>query len=640
MSKKSKKKHTSKNRASHTGAPQQQSFIKQFYTEKIKPHAVHVKSILKKMLWFIQNIIPMLLFPIVTFYLFEWYTHNPWTSMKVPIQFLNIFLFELLMCLLLFLFGKLKTALMIETVFFMVVGLANYYVLDFRAAPIMPWDIFSLGTAATVADNFNYTLEKETIYVLLGFIALLIAEFFVPFRLKKNWKKGFKLRGAGLVISVLLLVGFTKMLHQDATISYFKMYDKLFTPTVMSKRDGTAVAFLMELKYLSIEKPSGYQKDDAKALLESYDSSVSQTEETPNIIVIMNEAFSDPAVLGEFGTNMDYMPFVHSILNGEVADTISGYLNVSVLGGNTANTEFEFLTGNTLAFLPQGSVAYQQYVKNELPSLASHLKSLGYDTVAMHPYNSSGWDRDTVYPLLGFDTSYFIKDWKNPEKIRKYVSDKACYDKIIDIYENKDSDTPLFVFNVTMQNHSSYSEEFDNFKPDITINNAKAKLLPNYLSLMKISDAAIAELVNYFSAQDEKTMIVFFGDHQPTNSVVSVVHKLNKIDVNNMTDEQEADRYKVPYFIWANYDINDATNVETSANYLGEKVLSAAELPLYDYMEFLKEFQEKYPVVTPIRAVDFNGNSTLIKEAKEDLNEYAILQYYQLFDSKKQWRLL
>lgn len=58
------------------------------------------------------------------------------------------------------------------------------------------------------------------------------------------------------------------------------------------------------------------------------------------------------AILGDFQTNKDYMPYFHSMQGAD--DTISGYLNVSVCGGNTANTEFEFLTGNTMAFLPQG----------------------------------------------------------------------------------------------------------------------------------------------------------------------------------------------------------------------------------------------------------------------------------------------
>ena len=98
----------------------------------------------------------------------------------------------------------------------------------------------------------------------------------------------------------------------------------------------------------------------------------------------MNEAFSDPSVLGDFTTNEDYMPFVHSLLDG-ADNTISGHLNVSVKGGNTANTEFEYLTGASMAFLPYGSIPYQQYVKKETPSMASYLSSLGYYTIAMHP---------------------------------------------------------------------------------------------------------------------------------------------------------------------------------------------------------------------------------------------------------------
>lgn len=602
-----------------------------------------------KVIGILQNVIPMILYPILVFYLFEWYIHNPWTDMKVPIQFLNIFLYELLMLLLFFLFGKLKTALRIETVFFMVIGLANYYVLEFRSAPIMPWDIFSLGTAASVADNFKYTLEKETVFVLIGFVLLLIIQRFVNLEIKKPqgssvtpsntglfafFKNTALLRGLGTLVCVLLLCGFTHMLHQDDTISHFKMYDKLFTPTTMSKRDGTAVAFLMELKYVSVDKPEGYRATEAKELLASYepDSVDATANHSPNIIVIMNEAFSDPAVLGDFETNEDYMPYVHSLLGGEIENTISGYLNVSVLGGNTANTEFEFLTGNTMAFLPQGSIPYQQYIKNELPSMASHLKNMGYSTIAMHPYNSSGWDRDTVYPLLGFDTSYFIRDWTNPHKIRKYVSDEACYDKIIELYEEKDTDTPFFVFNVTMQNHSSYSEEFDNFTPDITVTGSTSKILPNYLSLMKISDEAIQDLIAYFSQDKEDTVIVFFGDHQPTNSVVSPVWKLNGKSSDSLTEEEESLRYKVPFFIWSNYAMETVTGVETSANYLGGMVLEAAKLPLDSMHNYLQTIEQQFPVISAIRAENNAGISTEIKEVKKALNTYACLQYYSLFD--------
>lgn len=579
-----------------------------------------------------KTILPMVLFPIIILYLFEWYTHNPFATMKIRIQLLNIVLFELIMALLLFLFGRLKTALRCQTILFMVIGLANYYVLEFRSAPIMPWDILSIGTAASVANNFKYTLEKETIFVLAGFILLLILESRITFELKKDWR----VRIGGIAAGLVLLWGFTSMLHQDSTIVRFKLYDKLFTPTVMSKRDGTAVAFLMELKYVTVEKPSGYNKDNAADLLSTYDIPIEEdsNSSSPNVIVIMNEAFSDLSVLGDFKTNEDYMPFLHSIMKGNTPNTISGYLNVSVLGGNTANTEFEFLTGNTMAFLPQGSVAYQQYVKHNDYSLATYFKEQGYDTIAMHPYNASGWDRDKVYPLLGFDTFYSLKDWVNPHKIRKYVSDKSCYDKIIELYEQKDKNTPFFIFNVTMQNHSSYSEEYDNFHPDITVEGTKSKILPNYLSLIKLSDEALEYLIDYFSQAQEDTIIVFFGDHQPSNSVAAPVWKLNGKSGDALSDEDEALRYKVPFLIWANFDIEGESNVETSANYLGGKVLQAAGLPLYNYRNYLSELEQNFPIITAIRAVDSNGVSTPVKEVKDNLNTYMTLQYYNIFSQK------
>lgn len=551
--------------------------------------------------------------------------------MKIRIQLLNIVLFELIMALLLFLFGKLKTALRCQTILFMIIGLANYYVLEFRSAPIMPWDILSIGTAASVANNFKYTLSKETVFVLIGFVILILLESKVTLELKKDWR----IRVGGVLASFALLWGFTAMLHQDSTVARFKLYDKLFTPTVMSKRDGTAVAFLMELKYIVVEKPDGYNKEDAAALLASYDTNDTESAtHTPNIIVIMNEAFSDLSVLGDFETNEDYMPFLHSLMQEGTPNTISGHLNVSVLGGNTANTEFEFLTGNTMAFLPQGSVAYQQYVKSNDYSIATYLKSKGYDTIAMHPYNASGWDRDKVYPLLGFDTFYSLKDWVNPVKIRKYVSDQSCYDKIIELYEQKDANTPFFLFNVTMQNHSSYSEEYDNFHPDITVEGTSSKILPNYLSLIKLSDQALENLIEYFSQADEDTIIVFFGDHQPSNSVAAPVWKINGRSGDSLTEEEEALRYKVPFIIWANYDIEAASNVETSANYLGGHVLRAAGLPLYDYRNYLSQLEGQYPVLTAIRAENAQGISTPVKDVKSTLQDYMTLQYYNIFSQK------
>ncbi len=581
----------------------------------------------------IKNLAAAILFPILTFYLFEFLTHNPFKTMLMPAQILNIILFEILMLVLVTVFGRLRMALLFQTAFFLIAGIANYFVLQFRSAPIMPWDIFSVKTAASVANNFKYTLGKQAGLSVAGLILILALEFL----LTNN--KPFtdpKIRIAGVIVSLTLLYSFTSLIHADSSVIRFRLYDKLFTPTTMSYKDGTALAFLMELEYLIAEKPEGYKVSEAEEILEHYEAvSASYEPETlPNIIVIMNEAFSDPAVLADFETNQDYMPFVHSLMeNGE--NTISGYLHVSVLGGNTANTEFEFLTGNSMAFLPQGSIPYQQYVKQPVPSLPSYLKEFGYTTIGMHPYNSSGWDRDTVYPLLGLDTNYFKTDFKNPEIIRKYISDKADYDKIIEIFEQKESGKPLFLFNVTMQNHSSYTDAYDNFTPDISVTGADSDALNNYLSLIHLSDQALQYLLSYFAQTEEPTIVVFFGDHQPTNSVVRPIWKLNGKSDGTLTEEENARRYQVPYIIWANYPIDTADGGDTSANFLSVKLLETAGIPLSPYMTYLSELSEDFPVITSIQAGGQEGKYDPVDYfLGKDLLTYQKLQYYNLFDFK------
>ena len=87
------------------------------------------------------------------------------------------------------------------------------------------------------------------------------------------------------------------------------------------------------------------------------------TEETPeaasenteeeivpeNIIVIMNESLADLETLGTVKTDTPLLPFLHSL----DTNVTHGKLYVHVFGGGTADTEYEFLTGNSKQFLPE-----------------------------------------------------------------------------------------------------------------------------------------------------------------------------------------------------------------------------------------------------------------------------------------------
>ena len=217
--------------------------------------------------------------------------------------------------------------------------------------------------------------------------------------------------------------------------------------------------------------------------------------------------------------------------------------------------------------------------------------------------------------------------------MRDYVSDKSDYDKIIESYEQKEEGQPLFLFNVTMQNHSSYTESFANFQPDIKVEGTESAALNNYLSLMKLSDEALQDLIAYFEGQDEETIIVFFGDHQPTNSVVEPVWKLNGKRNSTLTEEEVSRRYKVPFLIWANYEIDEEQDVETIANYLGTKTLEAAGLPMPAYFSYLAAFSQEVPVISANHVDLQDGTFTNAEDQESLLSQYKGYQYYQLFDS-------
>ena len=604
-----------------------------------------IKKIYKKY-EIIFNVVLFSIFPIAAFYLMEFYEHNPFEEVRFMAGFFNIILFELIAWILYFVTGRAKWALRAVFIVAMVFGLINHYVMLFRSTPFVPWDIFSIGTATSVASNYDFAPTAGVVVVTVIFIALIMLMHFVDFRIK--WK--FRFRLIPTVLGILALCLFMNALQDEDFQTDNYLYPFLFTPAYMTKVNGMAVTFAMDLKFVAVDKPDGYSRQKAKELLDSYtgtddNTAITDKSDYPNIIVVMDEAFSDLSVLGGFDTNTDYMPFVHSLEKGN-ENTITGYLNTSVCGGNTADTEFEFLTGNTMAFLPVGSIPYQQYIKSKTPSLASYLKSIGYATYAQHPYYSSGWNRDTVYPLLGFDNLSFMQDYSNQRFVREYISDETSFDKIIETYENKPDGQPAFIFNVTMQNHGGYTDTYYGFDNTVTADKLNNSALDQYLSLIKLTDEDLKNLIEYFSNVDEKTIVVFFGDHQPNDTVASSVLAANGMDYNNLSNEELKLRYQVPYVIWANYDIDEATGKDTSVNYLAANVLKAAGVPTNDYQSFLLKLQEEYPIISAVRT-DKTADKTLDKASNKSdkatgskkkqadsdmLNDYKLLQYYRLFD--------
>ncbi len=572
-----------------------------------------------------------LVIPVGCFYTFETLTHQMSTMIELAKR-LNIAFYYWLFLFVFFIAGRTSISMAICVSAIAAIGVGNYFVVMFRSNPIVPWDIYSFETAMSVADNYVFSVDWALAEHIAMFILMLIVGVRTNIRLSKKI-----LRPILTVAMCIPAYFYISYLWQDNLERNTGLNDTLFNAKYMHSKDGFFVSFILDIHFLQIEEPKNYSDEYALSLLNEQEvEKVETPEELPDIIAIMDETFSDPAVLGEFETNKDYMPFVHSILRGEVANTISGYTDVSVLGGNTANSEFEFLTGNSMAFFPNGSVPYLQYIRDGISTIVPQLEEYGYTTYGTHPYRAKGWNREFIYDLMGFDYRYFQGSFPFEDKLRNYVSDEADFKSILEWRNNTEG--PFFMFNVTMQNHSNYGGDFDNFDPQIIAkfkNTSSNKYLNKYLSLMYETDQDVASLLSELSQSDRKTIVVFWGDHQPNDYVVRPIYKEYGLDFDNQTYEQQQQRQKTPFFIWANYDIQEQTNVEISLNYLNILLFETAGLQLDEYQTFRKNlWQGQIPMMNAVGYRNDNGDLVEYDDAPEEiqnlLNEYQNIQYYRM----------
>lgn len=580
--------------------------------------------------------------PFFTFWFVERFTNN--SIMKLnPGEFcLNVLVYYLFFGILYLIFISRKVAVTVGTIFFYVVGLANYYVLSFKGSPIVPSDIMSATTAAGVAGNYDYSIQPVFVWNALLLLLYLAVLWRCPLKKKTGWKKRL-IMGCVIALSVSVLGYFVV---EERTLRSYGIKNNVWDQKKGYAKNGFFFGFVLNMNSLVQEKPDDYSVEAAEDIAARYEEAFANEEEKgkgrletkdgtkPNVIAIMNEAFSDLSVVGDFTTNQDYMPFIHNLTE----NTIKGNLYMSIFGSGTCNSEFEFLTGNTMAFLQNGIIAYTQVVKSKLPNLTYTLKQQGYKgNLALHPYLASGWNRPEVYGYMGFEHFYSESDFTNPLMYRKYISDQSNMEKIISLYEERENKTkPFYLFNVTMQNHGGFNKSYSNFTNDVEItDNHKNEQAEQYLSLVKKTDEAFKYLVDYFSEVDEPTIIVMFGDHQPAVTTRFYDSLFGKSS-DELTSEELMKKYQTPFIIWANYDIEETTIDKMSANYLSAYVTSEAGLKTTPYQKFLMKLYEKLPVISAMGAYDADGY--YYESAKETpysdmVQEYQILQYNNLIDT-------
>ena len=520
-------------------------------------------------------------------------------------------------------------------------GAANYYVAEFRGNPVLPWDFTSLGTAAAVSGTYRFDITWRMALVLAVTVLLGVA---VIIGRKRAW---FRLRiwGRAAVLACGIFCVYT--VFRTDRLSRLGVSADVWDQAGAYLERGMAGAFVSNLKFLDVEVPENYSPERARQLLVEASAAADGEEGTrlaaagdpvpaaethvvqPHIIAIMNESWADFEEFGNLSLTDRVMEYIPSL------DAAKGHAYTSVFGAGTSASEFEFLTGNTMAFLPPGSIPYQQYILEPSESMASVLKDNGYTCLAFHPGERSSWQRNQAYPLLGFDEFKCGEDMNvEAAESHGYINDQSDFNQLIWEFENRDPGEKLFLFNVTIQSHGSYTDPDYPAKLQLTDEPGEYPMAEQYLTLVRETDQAFEGLIRYFEKQEEPVLIVMFGDHQPSVEQ-EFLDKAYGVEQKDMTMAQYMGKFRVPFVIWNNYGLEVEAPEITSLNFLGQYVLDCVGIDGGEYSDFLREFQQEIPALTFSGYFDSEGKAHShleTNELDEVIGEYETVQYYRMFE--------
>ena len=363
----------------------------------------------------------------------------------------------------------------------------------------------------------------------------------------------------------------------------------------------------------------------------------------PNIIFIMDESFWDVQELEDYGVTFDQpvTPNLHRLME----TSAYGKAYSPSFGGGTCDVEFEALTGFSVEFLPAGCKPFQQHVTRPMFSIASYLKEQGYATQAVHCYYAKFWSRNTAYPNLGFDEFISLEDFENPERKRDtewsggLVTDAEMARRVIQEYEERDKDKPLFMHAVTMQNHTSYNR--NNYPEEELVGILEAPegisentlgALQDFATGVREADAMLGTLTDYFSRVDEPTILVFWGDHY--NPIGSGYEVYTATGYACGADSESPELHQMPLLIWSNY-WQGKVDLGTVAAYQISPVLmelyGLEEPPMFRYLaNQLSSYRSRTLGVTILP----DGTATeadLTEEQERWFQNHWLLQYDLMF---------
>jgi phosphoglycerol transferase MdoB-like AlkP superfamily enzyme len=504
-------------------------------------------------------------------------------------------------------------------------GMANYFKLFYRNEPLTPQDFFNLPVAVAIAGKMHLSLDLGLIVNLLLVLGCFLLvwlgakRLYRPLPLHLFWRVALTL---GLALSFFAY--FTRLPHLQA----LGAKDIRYNQALNYRLNGFSVSMLMNSSGAQAKKPAGYGRAALDLLRRDIEAApapapLGRPGTKPHIIVLQMEAFADPQLI-ETRIHYQQDPFA-PLAPYETQMRPFGAV-ASVLGGGTANSEYELLTGYNMYFCLPGVTPFLRYVSKPKPSLARELAAQGYRTIAMHPHVGSFYNRNVVYPNLGFQRFVTQEEFEDPRYVGYYISDEAYSQKIIELYEEEKEGGPLFLFTVSIQNHGPYNYP-EIYRPypltledGLELSQGQIQELETYGANLQDASQALASLLAYFSGLDEPVLLVVYGDHQAGWSWADT-----------LADEPELTlkTYTTQSFFWANYPLEENSRDLISISGLAPEILLRAGLDLSLYNKGIAlQFQD---IMAYNIAVTVENDGAVDYVRPERVESFRMLQYDRMF---------
>lgn len=566
-----------------------------------------------------------LLMPLVSFFTVEYLSFNSLRSMSFGVIAANLILYYCIYVFFTALTGHTAWGGTISASLLVVLGIVNHFTLLYRGTALLPTDIYSFKTAASVAGRYSFLPDEQTAAALVVLFVICTLLFRMGGKLRRKERAAAAILSTVLVFCAVLLSGTWAMEKLSIVI---ESWDQ----TESSKKNGFMQNMVGNLNGMTVSQPKSYSESRAAQLIGAAPSgNAKEPDVLPNIIAIMLESFSDPRNIYDFSVSEE--PLEHFYARGEEENGKAGLCLVPPFGGSTSLSEYEFLTGNSNLFLG-GMAPLQQYVRGETSSAAAIAAEAGYScSVGINCASGKNWGRDEAYPLLGF--SEFISEESPEFSDREIVHGWTSDASLVRVIEDKiDSEDALFLYANSMEGHGSYDDP--SLETRVRADGLERDYpdLDQYLTLLEDTDEAMESLFSYLEESDEPTIVLLFGDHYPVldTSLYEELERKSGIDRDPIGEDLII--HATPYLFWANYPVDfDEIPDVLSANFLAPYLFRAAGVQGSRYTDYLYSLSREYPVVSLHGIVDAEGNILQYDEddpACSDILDYAMVQYRQM----------